>query len=167
MNLILNILKTFVPLTMFLVILNSCLSVAKISNFPKASNEINFDKYSTEYKEKKSSFLTSDTTNEYYFERNKLISEKELTDIIQFALKENGYSIYSSSFENDNIFGKRGLHANEWNSITGVYYKIELNIQKVQIYINTKITQDLTGGWGENRAKKIGLIIEAIIDKRK
>lgn len=59
------------------------------------------------------------------------------------------------------------MHANEWNSITGVYYKVDLNKQKLQVYINTKITQDITGGWSENRAKKVGLIIETMIDSKK
>ncbi len=166
MKLRLNTLKIFVPLIM-LSTLYSCLSVAKISNFPKASTEINFDRYSVEYQEKKDPFWTSNTSNEYYFERNKIISEKDLSDIIQYALKEKGYSIYSIGLDNDNVFGKRGMYANEWNSITGVYYKIDLNIQKIQVYINTKITQDITGGWSENRAKKVGLIIETMIDSKK
>ncbi len=50
------------------------------------------------------------------------------------------------------------MRANEWNSITGVYYHIEN--AKIQVYLTTKITQDVTGGWRENRAKKIGVLIE-------
>ena len=104
-----NNLKIFIPLIMLTTTLYSCLSVAKISNFPKASAEINFDRYSTEYRDKKDHFWTSNTSNEYYFERNIIISEKDLTDIIQDALKEKGYSIYSISLDNDNVFGKRGI----------------------------------------------------------
>lgn len=93
-----------------------------------------------------------------------MLSEKDLSGIIQYALRELGYSIYSVSLENDNVFGKRGMYPNEWNSISGVYYKIDPNKPMLQIYINTKITQDFTGVWNENRAKKIGLIIETMID---
>lgn len=157
----------FIIVLLGILTLNSCLSVAKISSFPLTSADIDFDKYSTEYKEKKDPFWTSNTSNEYYFERDIIVSEKELTYIIQRILRDNGYSIYSISLENDNVFGKRGMYANEWSSITGVYYKINPNNQKLQIYINTKITQDITGGWSENRAKKIGLIIETIIDSKK
>jgi hypothetical protein len=160
-------LKIFILLITLATTLYSCLSVAKISNFPKTSTEISFDRYSTEFQEKKDPFWTSNTSNEYYFERNKIILEKDLTDIIQYALQEKGYSIYSINLDNDNVFGKRGMYANEWSSITGVYYKIDLNKQKLQIYINTKITQDITGGWSENRAKKVGLIIETMIDSIK
>ena len=159
-------LKILVLLIM-LTILYSCFSVAKMSSFPKASSEINFNKYSTEYQEKKDPFWTSKTSNEYYLERNKVMTEKELTDIIQYALRENGYKIYSINLDNDNVFGERGMQANEWNSITGIYYKIDLNKQKVQIYITTKITQDITGGWRENRAKKVGQTIENMIDSKK
>lgn len=158
--------KIYIPLTILMTMLFGCLSIAKISEFPKFSTEINFDRYSTEYTENKDPFWTANTSNEYYFERDKTISEKELTDIIQYALKEKGYSIYSISIDNNNVLGKRGMYANEWNSITGVYYKIDLNKQKLQIYIITQITQDFTGGWSENRAKKVGLIVENMIDSK-
>lgn len=31
---------------------------------------------------------------------------------------------------------------------------------KIQVYLKTKITQDITGGWRENRAMKVGQRIE-------
>jgi len=157
----------FFVLFIMLTTLYSCLSVAKISDFPKASTEINFEKYSIEYQDKKDPFWTSNTSNVYYFERKKVMAKKDLTDIIQYALKKKGYRIYPMSIDDGNVFGKRGLYANEWKSITGVYYKIDLSNEKVQIYINTKITQDFTGGWRENRAKKVGVIIENMMDSKK
>ncbi|OFX50270.1 MAG: hypothetical protein A2046_12170 [Bacteroidetes bacterium GWA2_30_7] len=157
----------FIVLLILLIPFYSCLSVAKIGDFPKSSTEINFDKYSTEYQDKKDPIRTSNKSNEYFFERNIIMTEEDLTEIIKDALKEKGYTIFSFSLENDNVIGKRGMQANEWNSITGVYYKNDINKQKLQIYINTKITQDFTGGWSENRAKKIGLIIDAKIDSKK
>lgn len=54
------------------------------------------------------------------------------------------------------------MMTNEWSSITAVYYKIQAD--KIQVYLNTKITQDITGGWRENRASKIGRLIEYELD---
>ena len=47
---------------------------------------------------------------------------------------------------------------NEWSSITAVFYKIQKS--KIQVYLKTKISQDITGGWRENRAMKVGQLIE-------
>lgn len=156
----------FIGLLLVIVILNSCVSVAKISDFPKASNQVDFNKYSKEYKEKQEPFWTAETSNEYYFEKNKVISETDLRFIILAGLKDNGYRSYGLNQQNDCVLAKRGLRANEWNSITGVYYQLDNKDQNIQIYINTKITQDITGGWRENRAKKIGIVIEKMIDSK-
>lgn len=159
--------ERIIGLLILLTSLNSCLSVAKMSDFSKTASTIDFDKYSTEYHEKKEPFWSGQTSNEYYFEKGQTITEKKLTDIIQYALKQKGYSIKGIDNENDYVIGKRGMYANEWSSITGVYYKLDNNQERLQIYINTKITQDFTGGWGENRAKKVGQIIEKLIDTNK
>ena len=154
-------------LFIFLTTLNSCLSVAKMTDFPNSSANINFDKYSTELNKKKDPFWTLNTSNEYYIERNVLMTEMDLTNLIQYALKKMGYKIYTIDINNDYVFGKRGMYANEWSSITGVYYKIDISNKKLHVYINTKITQDFTGGWRENRAQKVGQIIENMIDSKK
>jgi hypothetical protein len=149
---------------LLLLILNSCLSVAKISDFPRSSKEIDFDRYSAEYKEQTNPFWTASTSNEYYFERYKILTEKDLTSIIQQALSQRGYQIIKVDLQNNYINSKRGMQANEWNSITSVYFQLNNN-KKLQVYIITKITQDFTGGWKENRAREIGEIIENNIDQ--
>ena len=50
--------------------------------------------------------------------------------------------------------------------MTGVYWKEKESTKKIQLYIITKITQDITGGWTENRAQKIGKLIEIQIDQQ-
>ena len=96
-----------------LPVLNSWISVAKMSNFSNTAAAINFDKYSSDYHEQKAPFWTSKTSNEYYFEKDNTLTEKDLTDIIQYALKERGYTIKTIDPDNDYIIGKRGMHANE------------------------------------------------------
>lgn len=92
------------------------------------------------------------------YEKSSQISEDELIEIIIQGLFTKGYRIEIKDKKNKKIIGKRGMRANEWNSITGVYYNFTTT--KIQVYLNTKITQDITGGWRENRAKKIGMLIE-------
>ena len=102
------------------------------------------------------------TSNEYYFEKENNLEEATLIEIIKNGLRSYNYSIAVSNIENKCVIGKRGMKANEWSSITGVYYRIQPN--KIQVYLNTKITQDITGGWRENRAMKVGQLIERKIN---
>jgi hypothetical protein len=140
------------------IILAGCLSTAKLSNFSQTSSTIDFDKLSKEFKLAKTPSWTSNTSNEYYFEKQIDIDEIKLIETIEYALRSYHYSIEVSNPENNCVIGKRGMMANEWNSITAVYYNIQPG--RVQVYLNTKITQDITGGWRENRAMKVGQIIE-------
>jgi hypothetical protein len=153
-----SILTTFVTI----ILLTSCISTAKISDFSQTSSTIDFDKYSNEFKLTKTPFWTSKTSNEYYLESIFNIDETKLIEAIKKALKSYKYNIDISNVENNCIIGKRGMMANEWSSITAVYYKIQPS--KIQIYINTKISQDITGGWRENRAMKVGHLIEQNIN---
>jgi len=140
------------------ITLTACISTAKLSDFSKTSATIDFDKFSKEFKVTKTPFWTSKTSNEYYFETENSIDEIKLIETIKNSLKSYSYSISVSNIENQCIIGKRGMMANEWGSITAVYYKIQQS--KVQIYLNTRISQDITGGWRENRAMKVGQLIE-------
>lgn len=140
------------------IILAGCISTAKLSDFSHTSTTIDFDKLSREFKVTKTPFWTSKTSNEYYFENENSIDEAKLIETIKSSLKSYSYSISVSNIENQCIIGKRGMMANEWNSITAVYYKIQQS--KIQVYLNTKISQDFTGGWRENRAMKVGQLIE-------
>ena len=147
--------KTFSIIFLSILFIN-CISTARVSDFPLNSNSIDFDKYSKEFTVNKTPFWTLNTSNEYYIEREIHISEDLLVANIEKALKLNNYSITSKSKETRCFIGKRGMKANEWNSITGIYYKLENQNTLAKIYIRTKITQDITGGWRENRAMKVG-----------
>lgn len=155
--------QIFIAFTLVLI-LQGCLSTARISDFPTTSSTIDFDKYSKEQSERKEPFWTLETSNEYYIVTQKLIQDDDLIKFISQALKDNGYKIFVADKNNDYVIGKRGLRANEWNTRTGVYYRIDTAKNKTQIYINSRITQDITGGWKSNRAKKVGLILENLIN---
>lgn len=143
-------------LLLLITLLQGCLSVARISDFPTTSSTIDFDKYSKDISGNKESIYTFKSTDEYYLEIPKLLREEYLVRIISNSLKNNGYTIFIADIDNRYVIGKRGLRANEWNSRTGVYYKINEAEGKTQIYIKSKITQDITGGWKRNMATEIG-----------
>lgn len=149
-----------------LTTLQACLSVAKFTDFPSQLNEIDFLQKSIEYREKDEAFWTGNTSNEYFIDTKSTILEAELVEIIRFALTQNNYSIFSVDLTLNKILANRGMVANEWNSKTAVYYNINETKGIIQIYINTKITQDVTGGWSENRAKKVGDIIVRKINSK-
>jgi hypothetical protein len=156
----------FIKLILILIILTSmtsCLSTVKFSAFPKSSTEVDFNKYS-EFYDLESVYWTSENANEYYFERDTLISAKELTGYIKVSLLALGYSITSDDYTDDYIRGSRELTAKEWGTVTAVYYKLDYDKNKIQVYILTQITQDITGGQAENRAKTVGKAIEKLID---
>lgn len=146
-----------------LTLMTSCLSTVKLSNFPKSSTEVDFNKYS-EFYDLESVYWNSENANEYYFERDTLISNKELTDYIKVSLLALGYSITSDEYTDDYIRGSHDLTAKEWGTVTAVYYKLDYDKSKLQVYIITQITQDITGGKAENRAKAVGKVIEKLID---
>ncbi len=146
-----------------LVLLTSCVSVANISNLPQGSYYIDFDKYSNEYQEENIPFWTTAGSNEYYFEKNFTVKDDLIFDIISEALLDEGYKIVVADNKNQFFTGKRGIRLNEWNSRIGVYYKINVPEFKTQVFIRVDITQDITGGWKENRAKKVGEKIEYLL----
>ena len=141
------------------MILTSCISTARISDFSTDSSSIDFEKYTTELKISSTPSWLNKKSNEYYFEINNTISKERIDNIIQLSFLHFNYKIKSKNLEQNNMIGKKGIGFNEWRTVTGIYYKQTDNLLKV--YIKSKITQDVTGGVRENRALKIGEYLEA------
>jgi hypothetical protein len=157
--------KQFVlNLSAWALLIISCVGTAKISDFPKSASLINFERYSTEMNGQKQPFWTFETSNEYYLESTASIDAKELDRVIQDAVGRKGYQIVSHNIPDSCLIGKRGMTANDWGSVAGVYYRFSPG--KIQIYIRTKISQDATGGARNNLAKKIGVLIEQSLKTR-
>ena len=143
------------------ILLYGCVGTARISDLPKSSSDIDFSKYSEEINRKKTPFWTEETSNEYYIEKEKAVSDTALVGTIEAAMRQNGYAIKSNNADSTCVIGQRGMRANEWGSVIGVYYKISPG--KIQVYIHSKVTQDITGGARNNLAKKVGVLIEKAI----
>ena len=135
-----------------LALVSGCVSEARLSDFQKTSNGIDFDALAKRDYDSKSAVWTEKGGYEYYIEAQN-VSENDLVNGIIEALKELHYVIKSSNTGDDTIIARRGFEVNEWASVAGIYYHSKGD--RYQIYIQNKITQDFTGGWRDNRAKKI------------
>lgn len=142
------------------LILSSCLGTAKLSDLPKTADEINFDVYAKGVTQS-GGIWSFRTSTEYYLETSTPLIQDTLRTIIRQALISRKYGINSDTPDKGCITASHAMTANEWYYVTGVYYK--LSPGKTQLYIRTKITQDITGGAKNNLSEKLGLIISAHI----
>lgn len=149
------------------ILIQSCLSIARISEFPHSSSIIDFEKYAMEFDEHELPLRTRKTSYEYFLEVDNPLPEYKLVILITHALENKGYEVVRLDTITNSVLGKRGLRANEWKTVTGVYYNINSLIPKTQIYILSRITQDFTGGWKDNRAKKVATELENLISSAK
>jgi hypothetical protein len=152
-------LRIIVVLFLIVSLTQSC-TVAKLNSLPKSASSIDFNKCPIEKETNKGKRRTSKTVNEYCILKTKACLEEDVLKAIEKALKLQGFSLVKLDKKEKIVFAQRDLRANEWQSYTGVYYKIDENLENTRIYIQVRITQDFTGGRDENRAEKIGLIIE-------
>jgi len=144
------------------LILPSCLSTAKLSDLPKTADDINFDAYAKGITQNAKGIWTFKTSTEYYLETSIPMTRETLVKIIKQALYTRNYKVNPFVTAADNrITASHGMSVNEWSYVTGVYFKI--SPEKAQIYIRTKITQDITGGVKNNLSEKLGMIIETYI----
>ena len=146
----------FSLLAIFSLSFYSCLSVAKLSDLPQTAEVINFNKIADSEQADIEKFWTFNTVSEYYIKSNS-VNDSLIFNSLKTALINNGFSVKLMDRAKHTILAKSGLKGNEWNTIVGIYYNI--GSSESEIYIKCKITQDITGGLREDRAKKIGDVI--------
>jgi hypothetical protein len=139
-------------LMLVLLSLQSCVSTAKISNLPKKETTEDFVKIANSKIAAKTKGWRFKSMFEYYCiintTKDSLVNQAICNALIvnKFVVKSN---IDNNDFTLSNektggiITGQRGLRSSEWKSVTGVYY--EKIGDRYQLYINCKITQDITG----------------------
>lgn len=137
-----------------LIFLAGC-TTTKNNYFPTASSQINFDSIYT-VNNNKSALWTNETTSEFYVEVPKT-SDSLFFNAIGRSFIQNGYKKVTLDIKNRVFTGQRGIRPNEWATLTRVYYQI--NEMNIQVYVRSEISQDGTGGWRENRAKKVAIPI--------
>jgi len=129
---------------MFLI--QSCLSTASVSDFPKTSKTYDFNKIANSAINNGDKSYDSKTGFEYYLKTN-ITNDSIIISSIKAAFGTEKFSIEFIDTINGAIIGKRGIKTtgNEWNCISAVYFK--KIPEGFDMYIKFKITQDLTGGW--------------------
>ena len=144
---------TLLVITAAIVLIQSCLSTALLTDFPQSSKAFDFTKISNSKKSEKDNDRKSKTGSEYYLKTN-ISDDSLIINSIIGAMKSEGFTVKFNDKNNGAIVGDRGTRANEWNSVSGVYF--QKNLDGYEIYITCKITQDFTGGWRDKSAIKIG-----------
>lgn len=155
-----------IKLSLLSLLLSSCLGIAKITDFEEDYAAIDFDKYAEEYQaaEDKDKSWTFKTKDDYYLEVTAPMPEAELAKTIAEAFLQMRYQQPITAISKKRVIAYRGLRANEWNMISAVYYQLNPGTQRIQLYISTKITQDITGGFTEKRSMKLGQLIAKLIE---
>jgi hypothetical protein len=144
--------------------LTGCAGVARMSDFPRTAETLDFDKLAQANYESRDAIWNEQTEYEYFVEVDRT-DEDELYKSITDALVGSGYAIVYSDRQRKTIIGERGLRLNEWKSITGAYYRGQE--PTFQVFFKNAITQDITGGWRENRARKVATLFCANLNKCK
>jgi hypothetical protein len=80
------------------------------------------------------------------------LSRQLVFDSALEALKQEGFTIALADYDKRCVKGEKGLRANEWAMVSGVYLR-QASDQKVKVVCI--ITQDITGGWREAYAENI------------
>jgi len=156
--------RVILLLLISLSLLSGCAGVASMSDFSRTAETLDFDKLSKMNYESKEGIWNIQTEYEYFVEVEK-IEEDALYKAMMEALIESGYELSYVNKPNRTIIGKRGLRLNEWSSITGLYYRRLDDV--FQIFFKNAVTQDITGGWRENRAKNVAIVLCASLSKCK
>ena len=136
-----------------IILIQSCASTARLTDFPQSAKEYDFTKIANSKKTEEDKSWNKKTGYEYYLQTN--ISDNSLiVQAIAGALSSEGFVLKLTDETNGAVLAERGLRGNEWKSVAGVYY--QKNDAGYEVYVKCKITQDFTGGWREDRARTIG-----------
>ncbi len=126
------------------VFLSACVSVARVSDMPASSSDIDFVTLSEKSFEENSVGLY--TTDFEDFINVSDVSEEALFQAIEASLKDVGYTVKQSSREKGVIIGENGtVGMTEYASVSGVYVKPQQ--EAFQVYVRTKLTHSITPGW--------------------
>jgi hypothetical protein len=131
--------------------LSGCVSMASVQDFPRSATEIRFDEIAKQGLRQDGAW-NLETQYEYYFEVDAALID-QLHGAIESAMTRLDYRVVRSDKAQRVVLGERSITMAEWNSVTGVYYSVKGDV--VQVYVKNAITQDITGGWRDNRAKAL------------
>ena len=100
------------------VLLSACTSIANLKDLPASSADIDFDEVSARSNDAADAEVSAD-----YLTSVEAASAEQLVGYITEALRDNGYTLAKTDRANGVVFAERGLQANEYGSVAGVYYQ--------------------------------------------
>jgi len=138
--------------SLIVLLLGACTSLATVSELPVSANAVDFNALAKQDLNPKNATWNFKSDFKYIV-RTSTVSEQELVAAIKLALTDTGYTVKTVDIAQQAIIAERGLRPNEWSAVAGVYFKTEKDFSWV--YVNSRITESLTGGWDEHRAKEV------------
>jgi hypothetical protein len=91
----------------------------------------------------------------------KHVSEDQLVKATEQALSSNGYIVRKNDRQSGVITAERGMRANEWGSVAGVYYMRRNDGLSVKVIV--EISQDFTGTFPQKYAENIAVRIRNVL----
>jgi len=79
------------------------------------------------------------------------VTDEALVEAIEQTLAANGYDVVVEDAQAGVVIGERGLRTHEWSSVIASYFR--RSDGRIELYIENRITQDVTGGPAEDRAR--------------
>lgn len=129
---------------------------------PTSSGQIDFESLQN-VNNQKQALWNNETISEYYL-KLPVVNDSILDAAVYTSFKFNGYKNVLFNSEGNYYMAKRGIRMNEWGTVTNVYLRSK--DEYLELYIRSEISQDNTGGWRENRAKKVALKIQETLEQR-
>lgn len=91
----------------------------------------------------------------------KHVSADQLVKATEQALSSNGYILRKNDRQAGVITAERGMRANEWGSVVGVYYMNRNDALSVKVIV--EISQDFTGTFPQKYAENIAVRIRNVL----
>jgi len=118
------------------------MSVARLSDLPRSSDQVNFKQVTKdEYGHYEHDFVLTGVTDQQFHA------------IVRKAMDSNGYSVRTDEVKSRATTGERGLRLNTWGAVAGVYSRRTGDSLDVKVIV--RITQDFTGTLPERFAEDI------------
>ncbi|HPN71682.1 MAG TPA: hypothetical protein PLZ32_19280 [Saprospiraceae bacterium] len=137
------------------IILSGCLHKVSLEMFPTTKSAIDYKKINATQVDRNAN-LKYGGKQEFCFLNEYKSTEEELIKIIRNVVESDGFKPKHFSYQEDVLIFEKGLSAQAWKSMMGVYYDIREDKNEVEIYVLYQMTQDITGSFEFNYSEVIG-----------
>ena len=144
---------------MVVFLCTGCLHKVSLEMFPTTKAAIDYKKINATQVDRNAN-LKFGAKQEFCFLNEYKSTEEELIKIIRNVVESDGFKPKHFSYQEDVLIFEKGLSAEAWKSMMGVYYDIREDKNEVEIYVLYQMTQDITGSFEFNYSEVIGQRIQ-------